>query len=193
MTHKAITLPRPSDQLWIVTEGALRKLGLGATLYIERNGRPLLAGFFSAKLRTNLSLWLPCEVEALSIAAAIKHYSPYIIQSRLPTCILTDGKPCVQAYEKLCRGEFSASPRVSTFLATASRFQVSIRHVSGQAILPSDFVSRNAPDCDNPSCQICTFIHLLEESVVRHLTTQDILNGKVFAVYKPRNVVIHST
>ena len=104
LTHKAITLPRPSDQLWIVTDGALRKLGLGATLYIERNGRPLLAGFFSAKLRTNQRLWLPCEIEALSIAAAIKHYSPYIIQSRFPTCILTDSKPCVQAYEKLCRG-----------------------------------------------------------------------------------------
>ena len=25
LTHKAITLPRPSDQLWIVTDGALRK------------------------------------------------------------------------------------------------------------------------------------------------------------------------
>ena len=68
---------------------------------------------------------------------------------------------------------------LSTFLATASRFQVSIRHVSGQAILPSDFASRNAPDCDNPSCQICTFIHLQKDSVVRHVTTQDILNGKV--------------
>ena len=178
-THKAITLPRPSDQLWIVTDGALRKLGLGATLYVERNGKLLLAGFFSAKLRTNQRQWLPCEVEALSIAAAIKHYSPFIIQSRLPACILTDSKPCVQAYEKLCRGEFSASPRVSTFLATASRFQVSIRHVSGQAILPSDFASRNAADCDNLSCQICTFINLQEDSVVRHVTTQDILDGKV--------------
>ena len=122
LTHNAITLSRPSDQLWIVTDGDLRKLGSGDTLYVERNGRPLLAGLFSAKLRTNQRLWLPCEVEALSIAAAIKHYSPYIIQSRLSTCILTDSKPCVQAYEKLCRGEFSGSPRVSTFLATASRF-----------------------------------------------------------------------
>ena len=98
LTHKAITLPRPSDQLWIVTDGALSKLGVGATIYIERNGRSLLAGFFSAKLRTNQRLWLPCEIEALSIAAAIKHYSPFINQSRLPTCILTDNKPCVQAY-----------------------------------------------------------------------------------------------
>lgn len=126
LTHKAITLPRQSDQLWIVTDGALRKLGLGATLYIERTCRPLLSGFFSTKLRTNQRLWLPCEVEVLSIATAIKHYSPFIIQSRLPTCILPNSKPCVQVYENLCRGEFSASPRVSTFLVTASRFQVSI-------------------------------------------------------------------
>lgn len=178
-THKAITLPRPSDQLWIVTDGALRKLGLGATLYVGREGKPLLAGFFSAKLRPNQRQWLPCEIEALAIAAAIKHYSPFIIQSKLSTCVLTDSKPCVQAYEKLCRGEFSTSPRVSTFLATASRFQVSIRHVSGQAILPSDFASRNAPDCSTPSCQICNFIHLQDYSVVRHITTQDVLRGKI--------------
>jgi hypothetical protein len=146
-SHKVITLPRPSDQLWIVTDGALRKLCLGATLYVERNGKLFLAVWvFSVKLRTNQRHWLPCEIEALSIAAAIKHYSPFIIQSQLPACILTDSKPCVQAYEKLCICELSASPQVSTFLATGSRFQVSIRHVSGQAILSSDFASRNAPD-----------------------------------------------
>jgi hypothetical protein len=48
--HSAFTraqeaLPRSSDQLWIVTNGALRKLGLGATLYVERNGKLLLDGF----------------------------------------------------------------------------------------------------------------------------------------------------
>ncbi|XP_062568793.1 uncharacterized protein LOC134230943 [Saccostrea cucullata] len=176
-THKSITLPRPSDQLWIVTDGALKKYGLGATLYVERNGKPLLAGFFSAKLRKNQRQWLPCEIEALSIFAAIKNYSPYIIQSGLPACVLTDSKPCVHAYEKLCRGEFSASPRVSKFLSTASRFQISTRHISGQAILPSDFASRNASECNNTSCQICNFDHRQEESVVRHVTTKEVLDG----------------
>ena len=33
---------------------------------------------------------LPCEIEALCIAAAIKHISPYIIQSEHTTCLLTD-------------------------------------------------------------------------------------------------------
>lgn len=44
-TNKAITLPRPSEQLWIVTDGALRKYGLGATLNVKRNRKPILAGF----------------------------------------------------------------------------------------------------------------------------------------------------
>ena len=40
-----ITLPRPNDQLWIVTYGSVKKHSIDATLYVTR-----LAGFFSAKL-----------------------------------------------------------------------------------------------------------------------------------------------
>ena len=29
-----MTLPRPEDQLWIITDGALRDPGIGATLYV---------------------------------------------------------------------------------------------------------------------------------------------------------------
>ncbi len=112
---KSIALPRPDDKLWIVTDGALKPRGKGATLYAQRNGKLLLAGFFSAKYRKQQVSWLPCEIEALSISIATRHFSPYIIQSHHQATVLTDSKPCVQAYEKLCRGEFSASPRVSTF------------------------------------------------------------------------------
>ena len=178
-TNRTITLPRPDDLLWIVTDGAVKKPGIGATLYVTRGDRLHLAGFFSAKLRGSQISWLPCEVEALSIAVATKHFSPYIIQSNHNACILTDSKPCVQAFEKLCRGEFSASPRVSTFLSVVSRFQASVRHVSGSAILPSDFSSRNAPLCQDNTCQVCSFIHRTEESVVRQASIQDILNGNV--------------
>ena len=145
---KTITLPRPDDQLWVVTDGSVSKRGLGATLYVSRNNKLLLAGFFSAKLRKHQVTWLPCEIEALSIAAAVKHFSPYIIQSKLNTCVLTDSKPCVQAIDKLARGEFSASPRVTSFLSTVSRYQVSVRHLNGSANVPSDFASRNAPECN---------------------------------------------
>ena len=176
---RSVTLPRSTDTLWIVTDGAVKSRGVGATMYVVRDGKPKVAGFFSAKLRHQQVTWLPCEIEALSIAAAVKHFSPYIIQSDHNICILTDSKPCVQAFEKLCRGEFSASPRVSTFLATVSRYQASLRHLAGSANIPSDFASRNAPDCTNVDCQICSFIARTEDSVVRHTTTQDITSGTV--------------
>ena len=129
-------------------------------MYINRKNKLQLSGYFSAKLRGNQHTWLPCEIEALSISTAIKHFSPYIVQSSSNACILTDSKPCAQAFEKMCRGEFSSSPRVSLFLSSASRYQVSVRHVSGAAILPTDFASRNAPECNNNirCCQIMFYI-----------------------------------
>ena len=148
-----ITLPRSEDQLWIVTDEAVRDPG-AATLYVTRGDKLHVSGFFSAMFRGSQTTWLPCEVEALSIAAATKHFSPYLIQFVKKACILAYSKPCVQAYEKLCRGEFSASPRVSTFLSVVSRYQASVRHVSGAAILPSDFASRNAAACDNETCHL---------------------------------------
>ena len=128
------------------------------------------------KLPWRNSCVLPCEIEALSIAAA-KHFSPYIIQLKTPACILTDSKPCVQSFEKLCPGEFSSSPRVATFLSTVSRYQASVHHVAGAAMLPSDFASRNAPKCDNPTCQVCSFIQRTEDSVVLCTSVQSILSG----------------
>ncbi len=184
---KTITLPRPSDQLWVVTDGAVKDHGLGATLYVTRDGKLHLAGFFSAKLRKRQMTWIPCEIEALCIASAVKHFSPFIIQSANTAVILTDSKPCVQAYDRLCRGEFSASVRVSTFLATASRFQVSVQHLAGSANLPSDFASRNAPSCDNSSCQICNFIAVTETSVVRSISVQDVLDGSAKLPFTTRS------
>ena len=142
----SISLPRPDDELWIITDGAVKTPGIGATLYVTRNNKLQLAGFFSAKPRGRQVTWLPCKIEALSIAAVTNHFSPYIFQSKTAACILTDSKPCVQPFEKLCRDEFSSSPRVATFLSIVTRYQASVRHVSGAAILPSDFASRNAPE-----------------------------------------------
>ena len=91
--------------------------------------------------------------------------------------MLTDSKPCVQAYEKLCRGEFSTSPRVLTYLSTASQYHVSIRHVSGASIFQSDHASRNAPECFDSSCQICSFVRQSEAAVVRPVNITELTNG----------------
>ena len=178
-THKTIVLPQADDLLWIVTDGSVKKQGIGATLYVHRGGNLRLAGFFSAKLCGRRVSWLLCEIEVLAIAAATKHFSPFIIQSKHNACILTDSKPCVQAYEKLCRGKFSACPHVMTFLSTVSRFQVSVRHTAGVSNLPSDHARPNAPPCNEPSCQVCSFIAETEESPVRQLNVKDIINGHV--------------
>lgn len=144
-----------------------------------RKGDLLLAGFFSAKLRGSQTTWLPCEFDAFSIAPASKHFSPYIIQSSKNACILTENKPCVQAYKQLCCGEFSASPRVSTYLSVVSRYHAYVQHVSGCVILPSDLSSRKAPPCEGESCQVCSFIMNTKESVVRRSSIQDVLDGNV--------------
>lgn len=161
-SRKSITLPCRSNLLWIATDGSVKNRDIGATLYVSRNDN--LPGFFSAKLRKHQVTWLPREVEAWSIAAAVKHFSPYIIKSDQQACVLTDSKPCVQAIDKLCRSKFSVSPRVTSFLTTVSRYQVSIKHLAGSANIPSDFASRNAPDCDQSNCQICNSYQICLES-----------------------------
>ena len=187
-TNRTIVLPQASDQLWIVTDAGIRNHSIGATLYAYRHDTLRLAGFFSAKLQKRQVLWLPCEVEALAIAIAIKHFSPYIVQSKHKPCILTDSKPCVQAYEKLCRGEFSVSPRVSTFLSAVSRYQGSVQHIAGATNLPSDHASRNAPECNDPSCQVCSFVQWTESSVVTHgIDMKEILDGKTSLPFLSRS------
>ena len=173
---KVITLPRPGDTLWIVTDGAVKSRGMGATMYILRD-KLYLAGFFNATLHKYQVTWLPCEVEAVCIASAIKHFAPYIVQSSITTQVLTDSRPCVQAYEKLNRGEFSNSARITTFLSAVSRYQIRVSHISGAANLPSDYTSRNATDCSDPTCQLCKFISKIEDSVVMSIDVKDVIDG----------------
>ncbi|KAI0235047.1 hypothetical protein LSAT2_014535 [Lamellibrachia satsuma] len=187
-SNKAITLPRSSDKLWLVTDGSTKQYGLGATLYVMRAGKLKLAGFFSAKLRGRQTTWLPCVIEALSIAAAVKHFSPYIVQSSHTASILTDSKPCAQAHEKLCRAEFSVSPRVSTFLSVVSRYQATVQHLAGLANVPSDFASRNAPTCLEQQCQVYTVERQMEESVVLQcVTTKDVTSGRARLPFTSRS------
>ena len=111
---QVIHIAKPSDSIWIETDGAqrggmLRKAGLAATLYLVRDKIKLLGGFFNAQLRKGQSLWLPCEIEALAIGSAITHFSPIIVQSKTKATVLTDNKPCVEAYQRMRRGLFSNS------------------------------------------------------------------------------------
>lgn len=90
-----------------------------------------IAGHFNVKLWKNQTKWLSCEIEALSIASAIKHLSPYIIQLTQTAYYQT----WVQALTSWV-SEFSASLRMATFLS------VILHYVSSASILPSDIASK---------------------------------------------------
>jgi hypothetical protein len=173
---KSITVPRPDDKLIITNDGAVTK-GIGSVLYIRRGEHMHLGGFFSAKLKPNQRKWLPCEIEALAILSSLNHWAPYILDNKHAVQVLTDSRPCIQAYAKLCRGEFSHSARVSNFLSTLSRYHVNLQFIPGSSNLPADYQSRNPPECTEQSCQICKFVDTCSTSTVCTLSVSDILNG----------------
>ena len=87
--NKSITLPTPKDQLWIVTDGALRNQGLSATLYVNRDNKLLLSGFFSARLRQNQSGYRVkskhCRSRLLSNISALTSYKQTVTSVCSPT------------------------------------------------------------------------------------------------------------
>ena len=129
------------------------------------------------KLKSHHLNWEPCEMEALAIASAIQHFSPYIRDSKHPLEVLTDSKPCLQAFAKLRRGHFSASARVSTFLSTLSQHSIIMSHLKGANNMSSDYASRNPQTCIDSCCQICKFVEELSDSVVRHISVEDVMSG----------------
>ena len=126
-------------------------------------------------------------MEALCIVSAVKHFAPYVIQSRHQAQVLTDSKPCVQAFQKLARGEFSVSARVSTFLTVASRYHIAIQHLAGSANLPSDFASRNAPACETSHCQVCDFVSDATSATVLKISAESMLSEAYHLPYTSRS------
>ena len=183
--NEILTMPRKTDQLKIICDAS--KIGIGAALYIIRNGKEYLAGNYSAKLKKHQVSWLPCETESLSITAAVNHFAPDIVNSDHQTLVLTDSLPSVQAYNKLKKGQFSASARVSTFLSTVSRYNIYIAHLKGSENTYSDYVSRNPVECHQKQCQICSFIQETSDSVIRTCTVKDILDSNSTVPFSSRS------
>ena len=106
-----LTMPIASDQLVMTVDASPLNDGISATLFIQRDGQRHLADNFSLKLKEHQKDWLPCEHEALAITAGVKHFSPFIRESEHPLQCLSDNQPCVEAFEKLRKGQFPASSR----------------------------------------------------------------------------------
>ena len=182
---KPITLPKREDQLHLVTDAS--SVGIAGTLFVVRNNKPYIAGYFSAALKKNQPLLTPCELEALAISCSVKHFSYLIIQSTERTRILTDNRPCCLAYKNLLQGKFSASPKVTTFLSMATRYNVELIHISGSTNLFSDFASRHPVECKSPSCSVCTFIDDTRNSCVGEISVSDVISGKARMPYTTKS------
>ena len=172
-----LTIPTRADKHMMTVDASPLNDGISATLFVIRDGKHLLAENFSLKLKEHQTGWEPCELEALSITAGVRHFSPYIRESDHPLVVLTDSKPCVQAHNKLLRGHFSASARISTFLSCLSEYNIKLSHIKGSDNVLSDFGSRNPQRCNETSCQICKFVEELTDSVVRPVDVKDVMNG----------------
>ena len=174
---KVLTIPTPDDKLVLTVDASPINSGIAGTLYVCRGDKRLLSECFSLKLKSHHLNWEPCELEALAIASAVQHFSPYVRESKHPLQVLSDNRPCVQAFAKLRKGHFSASARVSTFLSTLSQHSVIMTHLKGSNNTSSDYASRHPQSCVDSSCQICKFVSELSDSVIHQLTVEDVLSG----------------
>ena len=172
-----MTIPTSSDKLVMSVDASPVTQGISATLFVLRNERKLVAGFFSVKLKLHQLDWEPYEQEGLAITAGVKHFAPYIRESFHPLQVVIDNKSCVQAFTKLWKGRFSASARISTFLSCLCVHNVILCHLKGENNLSSDFGSRHPQECSDGSCQICKFVNETITSVVNSVSISDILSG----------------
>ncbi len=184
---RALTIPHPTDKLIMTVDASPLNKGLGATLFILRDNKRLLSGFFSFKLKGHQIGWEPCEHKALAITAGVQHFSPYVRESQHPLQVLTDSKPCVQAYQRLLTGKFSASARVSTFLSCISAHNIVISHISGTNNASSDYSSRHPVSCTDATCAICKFVQETADSVVSTVSVTEVLSGNAQLPFLNRN------
>ena len=178
-SRKILTIPVPNDQLVIASDGSKSPIAVGATLYVQRGGKLLAGGFFGAKLSKSQLLWFLCEIEALGIKLTLNYFALYTKESRHTATFLTDSQPCLQAFQKLGRGEFSLSSRLSSFLVCLNSLNIFLHHISGAENILPDYVCRNPSHCPEKNCQVCKFIEESVDYAINSLSVEDIQNGKM--------------
>ena len=163
-TAEPLTIPKPGEQLYITSDAS--QTGIGATLHRAKD--KAVVKHFSKQLSADKKRWIPCELEALAVGASLHTFLPFIKESGCKPIVYTDSTPVVMAYKLMQRGEFSASPRVGTFLHEVLNQGAEVRYLQGSTNVTADQASRNSASCENPStCQVCKWINEKEDQVVR--------------------------
>lgn len=178
-------LPKPTDQLVITQDAALKDKAIGLILWAIRDNQWHFVECYSTIISGSLENWFPCELEGFSIGTSGKKFKHYISRSNQETVFLSDSSSCILAWKKMKSGKMSASSRLCLFLSSISTLPIRLEHSSGKLgqIIGSDTISRNASSCTNPqACQMCKFINekVHETPVnIKKLSVDDILQGKV--------------
>ena len=167
---QTITIPRPEDQKYIISDAATKCPAFGAILLVKRKddktGKEELkiGGYYNMKLKEGL---LPCEAEAIGIERASAHWDHYSRESEEPTIILTDSDPCVRSYRRMSKGKFSTSSKLQNFLHKLSGRFVQLHHVSAKMysnlINAADFQSRHYNPCTEEQRKKCPFCQFCQE------------------------------
>lgn len=177
-------MPKPGEQLYMTTDAS--QTGIGASLH--RASDKKVIRHFSKQLSADKKRWIPCELECLAIAAGLQSFLPFFRESGCKPIVYTDSKPATMAYQKMQRGAFSSSPRVSTFLHEVIN-QAEVKFLSGSTNVTADHSSRNPAPCQTKPCQVCIWVNEKEDQVVRKIQPAEveaILAGNAPLPFKSR-------
>ena len=119
--HKSVVLPKPSDQLWIVTDGAVKNHGVGATLYVNKLH---LAGFLVQSYGNAKSQGFPVKLRLLVLLPLLNILVHILLNPTIKHVFSLTVSPVCRHLRSYAGREFSSSIRVATFLTIASQYQI---------------------------------------------------------------------
>ena len=195
---ETVFVPKPTDTLHTYSDFSQLHKAVGGRLEIHRlspdgSVKKLLGGHFSCRVNKHQKNWYPCEGEALAARLVIKHFSPFLKESRFPVIHHVDNMPTVQAWKRSKRGAFSTSARISAFLSGLSALDIELVYTPGQEMKSSDYNSRHPVTCNERRCQICEFANEMEclgdnvIPMVAAVMVEDIEQGKITMPFTQRN------
>lgn len=159
---QGVHYPLQTDRLQTSSDFSKQHGAVGGLLTIIRKDgdkeRKLLGGHFSATLTKDQCNWLPCEGESKAVQLVLQHFEHLIRENPNTTTHYCDNMPTVLAWRKLMTGQFSTSPRISTFLSTLAALPVRVEHRPGSALEIADHASRHASAPCQGKCEVCKYI-----------------------------------
>ena len=154
-------LPSPNEKLTLMPDTSTSNNCTGWVLYTERDGNLLPVQYASAKLKSYMGSWYPCEAEAAGVALAVEQVRHWINESKYPTKVLPDSKPVVDCANLMKRGKASKNARLQSLLNCINRSNIIFYHSSaksGHHIIP-DNISRTVKQCGSNNCQVERFLN----------------------------------